>query len=222
MTDTSEALRPEEILPELQALDTVRLLGEALEDQTDGDRRCRARDLQATSRAVIDSEGTQRDLAARIAHLERVMGILQARGATLWGEIQAARQERASAVLRLYSADMPDKLDISGLLQPGTEELERSVIIDAITEAGGQLVVLRDELRVAQIGHDLCLGKDYEALAGFLGGETLRMASGAVIFEGEIQLDPAKGRSGDARRKASHHLRQYAQNKADYQRERRL
>jgi hypothetical protein len=102
MTETPEAKRPEEILPELQAIETVNLLREALEDQTDDERRRRARNLQATSQAVIASEKEQERLKARIAHLQRVMAAMQAHAASLFQQIQSEKQIKARAVLQLF------------------------------------------------------------------------------------------------------------------------
>jgi hypothetical protein len=113
-----------------------------------------------------------------------------------------------------------NNLDLSAHLKPTTKEMERSLILDTVAEAGAQIATLRDQLRIAEIEHDRYLGEDFTALAQFLSGETLRKAGGAVLFEGELRIDPTKGRSGEARRKAAHHLRQYQQNKADAERKR--
>lgn len=109
-------------------------------------------------------------------------------------------------------------LDLSHLVFETNAELERTLILDAMAEAGAQIVTLRHQFRMAEIEHDRFLGEDFNALADFLAHETLRKAGDAVIFEGEVTLDPTKGRSGHARRQAAHHLRQYQQNKADAER----
>jgi hypothetical protein len=215
MTETSEALRPEEILPELQAIQTVDQLIEAEKDPTDEDRRKRARNLRGTSQAVIASEQEQERLRARIAHLRRVMAAMQAHAAALFQQIQSEKQIKTRAVLQLFESGLMDNLDLSAHLKPSTAEIERALTLDGVAGCGAQIAILVNQLRMAEIEHDRYLGEDFAALAEFLTSETLRMAGAAAVFEGELRIDPTAGRSGAARRQAAHHLRQYQQNKAD-------
>jgi hypothetical protein len=211
MSDSPQAVRPEDIVEAYQGKETLKLLTEALGDG-DEDRRRRARDLQTAARASRNNEQDCQLLQNELESFSFVMGRFQERTAVLFSQIENARQD---AYTRMVKAAINQRTEFSEFLLSDKVERERLLLLDAMKHVAGLMTAVRRDLRAAEIETDRCKSEYFNCLADFLAAETLRKAAAAAAFEGELAIDPNSGRSGEARKLAVHHLGRYREQKGE-------
>jgi hypothetical protein len=203
---------PDDIVAAAQFAETLKLIPEAVADADDPERRQRGEELLATSNDVGFNEEEEAQLNARIDQLQRVMAPLNTEAKFLFQQMETEADTKGREALGLFVTAMDagkPMPDLSKLSTPSTAAAKRLLILCALKAAAFEILDLNEQKRkLVKIGHER-KARYFESLSKFIRGEAVRKASGAVLFEGEIVLDPDRGRSGTAKRMALYHWERF-------------
>jgi len=206
-----ETASSEDIVAVSQFKQTLDLAKEALGDTADSERYQRARDLRIMAEAVSANEAEEARVKARIMQLHQVMTPLNAEAKRLFDEMESEARVKRKEIRDLFltAMDTGKPPDLSKFLTPNSTASKRLLILGAMEEVGHESLGLLEELReVVKAGHQY-KAQYFEALSKFIRAEAVRKAAGAVLFEGELTIDPDKGRSGAAKKQAAYHWQRY-------------